>query len=218
MIGFITIFATSLVLVLVAEMADKTQLLTLSLSCRFPARKVLLGVSLAIAVLNLVAVVIGALAGRFIPVTAVKIGAGLLFVAFGVWNLVAWERVKGETTEAEATEGESPPGHETEAEVCEVKSVSRFVALGVAAGFLVAEIGDKTQLATLSLGARYEGDLTDSAAVWLGATLGMILANALAVLVGHLAGRRLPERLMKRISGGLFVAFGVWTLVEALLG
>lgn len=205
MIGFITIFATSFVLVLVAEMADKTQLLTLSLSCRYPARKVLLGVGVAIAVLNLVAVVIGAVAGRFIPVTAVKIGAGLLFLGFGVWNLLAREKAR------------NPTNDETEGEECEVKSVSRFVSLGIAAGFLVAEIGDKTQLATLSLGARYEGDFTDSAAVWLGATLGMILANALAILAGHLAGRRLPERLMKRISGGLFVVFGVWTLVEAFL-
>ena len=43
----------------------------------------------------------------------------------------------------------------------------------------------------------------------------MILANALAVIVGHAAGRRLPEKLMKRISGVLFIAFGIWTLVEA---
>jgi len=205
MIAFLTTFATAFVLVLVAEMADKTQLLTLSLSCRYPARKVLLGVGIAVAVLNLVAVVVGALAGRFMPVTAVKIGAGVLFIGFGLWNLLAIERAR---TKA-ATED---PG----AEECEVRPRSRFLVLGIAAGFLVAEIGDKTQLATLSLGARYEGDLTESIAVWLGATVAMILANALAILVGHLAGRRLPEKLLKRLSGGLFVAFGAWTLIEAL--
>lgn len=202
MIGFLATFATSFLLVLVAEMADKTQLLTLSLSCRYPARKVLLGVGLAIAGLNLMAVVVGALAGRFIPVTAVKMGAGLLFLGFGLWNLLAL--------------GERREKADADPEACEVQDASRFVALGIAAGFLVAEIGDKTQLATLSLGARYEGDLTDSVAVWLGATLGMVLANALAIMVGHLAGRRLPAKLMKRISGGLFVAFGCWTLIEAL--
>jgi putative Ca2+/H+ antiporter (TMEM165/GDT1 family) len=199
MTTFLPTFATSFILVLVAEMADKTQLLTLSLSCRYPARKVLIGVGIAIALLNLIAVVIGALAGRFIPVTAVKIGAGVLFIGFGLWNLLAKEK---------------PAESEEE---CEVKSSGRFVILGIAAAFFVAEIGDKTQLATLSLGARYEGDLVDSLAVWVGATLGMILANALAVIVGHLAGRRLPERLMKRISGGLFIAFGIWTLVETFL-
>ena len=47
--------------------------------------------------------------------------------------------------------------------------------------------------------------------------MGMVLANGLAVIVGHAAGRRLPEKLMKRISGGLFVGFGIWTIVSALV-
>ncbi len=194
-----TAFITAFVLVTIAEMADKTQLLTLSLSCRYPARKVLIGVALAIAVLNVIAVVVGAVAGRFIPITAVKIGAGVLFLGFGVWNLLAKDQP-------------------AEAEECEVRvRSSKYVILAVTAAFLLAEIGDKTQLATLSLGARFEGSLFNSAGVWLGATVGMILANALAIVVGHVAGRRVPERLMKRISGGLFVAFGIWTLVEAFL-
>jgi putative Ca2+/H+ antiporter (TMEM165/GDT1 family) len=190
-----TAFITAFVLVTIAEMADKTQLLTLSLSCRYPARKVLIGVAIAIALLNLVAVVIGAVAGRFIPVTAVKIGAGIIFVGFGLWNLLSKDKVE-------------------EAENCEVRS-DRYVILAVAAAFIVAEIGDKTQLATLSLGARFEGGFLSSVGVWLGATVGMIVANTLAVIVGHTAGRRVPERLMKRISGGLFIAFGLWTLVDA---
>ena len=193
-----TPFITSFILVTLAEMADKTQLLTLSLSCRYPARKVLIGVAIAIAVLNLVAVVVGAVAGRFIPLTAVRIGAGILFIGFGFWNLLARERP--------AQGGEE----------CEVKS-SRHVIPAVAGAFLVAEIGDKTQLAVLSLGARFEGGLLSSAEVWLGATIGMVLANGLAVIIGHTAGRRVPEKLMKRISGALFIGFGIWTLVEVLV-
>jgi len=192
-----TAFLSALVLVTIAEMADKTQLLTLSLACRYPARQVLIGVSLAIAGLNLIAVAIGALAGRFIPVTAVQIGAGVLFIAFGLWNLLAREK---------------PADPET----CEIRS-SRFVVGAVALAFFVAEIGDKTQLATISLGARFEGSLWASVGVWAGATIGMIIANSLAVIVGHVAGKQVPERLMKRISGGLFVAFGTWTLVAALV-
>jgi Ca2+/H+ antiporter, TMEM165/GDT1 family len=192
-----TPFITSFILVTLAEMADKTQLLTLSLSCRYPARKVLIGVAIAIAVLNLAAVVVGAIAGRFIPLTAVRIGAGALFIGFGLWNLLAREKT-------------GPDGEE-----CEVKS-TRHIVPAVAGAFFVAEIGDKTQLAVLSLGARFEGSLLSSVGVWLGATIGMVLANGLAVLIGHTAGRRVPERLMKRISGVLFIGFGVWTLVEAL--
>jgi putative Ca2+/H+ antiporter (TMEM165/GDT1 family) len=192
-----TAFITAFVLVAIAEMADKTQLLTLSLACRYPVRKVLIGVGLAIAMLNVIAVVIGAVAGRFIPVSAVQIGAGVLFVAFGLWNLLAKDKPE-------------------EAEECEVRS-DKHVVLAVTGAFLLAEIGDKTQLATLSLGARFEGSLLSSVGVWAGATVGMILANALAVIVGHVAGRRVPEKLMKRISGVLFVGFGIWTLVEAFL-
>jgi putative Ca2+/H+ antiporter (TMEM165/GDT1 family) len=192
-----TAFITAFVLVTIAEMADKTQLLTLSLACRYPARKVLIGVALAIAMLNLVAVIIGAVAGRFIPITAVKIGAGVLFLGFGLWNLLAKDKPQA-------------------AEECEVRS-DRYVILAVMGAFLIAEIGDKTQLATLSLGARFEGSIINSVGVWLGATVGMILANALAVIIGHTAGRRVPEKLMKRISGVLFVGFGIWTLVGAFV-
>lgn len=192
-----TAFITAFVLVTIAEMADKTQLLTLSLACRYPARKVLIGVALAIAVLNLVAVIIGAVAGRFIPITAVKIGAGVLFLGFGLWNLVAKDKPQ-------------------EAEGCEVRS-DKYVVLAVMGAFLIAEIGDKTQLATLSLGARFEGSFLNSVGVWLGATVGMVLANALAVIIGHTAGRRVPEKLMKRISGALFIGFGIWTLVGAFV-
>jgi putative Ca2+/H+ antiporter (TMEM165/GDT1 family) len=194
-----TPFITSFILVTLAEMADKTQLLTLSLSCRYPARRVLIGVGIAIAVLNLVAVVVGAAAGRFIPLTAVRIGAGVLFIGFGLWNLLA-------ARDRPSQEGED----------CEVKS-SRHVVLAVAGAFFIAEIGDKTQLAVLSLGARFEGSVLSSVGVWLGATVGMVLANGLAVIIGHTAGRRVPEKLMKRISGALFIGFGIWTLVEAFV-
>lgn len=196
-IAGMTAFISALVLVTIAEMADKTQLLTLSLACRYPARRVLIGVAIAIALLNLIAVVIGAVAGRFIPVTYVKVGAGLLFIAFGLWNLLAKDKPE-------------------EPEDCQVRS-GRRITWAVAGAFFVAEIGDKTQLATLSLGARFEGSLLASIGVWAGATIGMIIANSLAVGIGHAAGRRVPERLMKRISGGLFIAFGIWTLVEAFL-
>jgi len=147
-----TAFLTAFVLVAIAEMADKTQLLTLSLACRYPARRVLVGVGLAVAVLNLLAVLVGAVAGRFIPLTAVKIGAGALFIGFGIWNLLIEEKLQPE-------------------EECEVKS-GRHVTLAVMGAFLLAEIGDKTQLATLSLAARFDGSTWDSAGVWFGATIG----------------------------------------------
>ncbi|MFH0916386.1 MAG: TMEM165/GDT1 family protein, partial [bacterium] len=65
--------------------------------------------------------------------------------------------------------------------------------------------------------ARFGDSLLSSVGVWVGATVGMVLANALAVIVGHVAGRRVPKTLMRRISGVLFIGFGIWTLVGAFL-
>lgn len=186
-------FLAALFLVGVAEMADKTQLLTLSLVCRYPWRQVLLGIAISIAVLNAAAVAIGTLLGRFIPVTPLKVVAGLAFIGFGLWTLLAKEKADEE-------------------ESCEPKP-RRSASLAIAGAFLVAEIGDKTQLAALSLSARY----SDYIGVWAGATLGMLAANGLAILLGVLAGKHLPETTMKRASAALFIGFGIWTLVEALV-
>ena len=187
-----TALFASFLLVAVAEMADKTQLLTLSLACRYRPRNVFIGVTLAIMVLNAVAVGIGALLGAFLPVLPLKIGAGCLFIAFGVWTLL--EHVQ-------------PTGDE-----CATPS-SRVEIMAAMGAFLLAEMGDKTQLATLSLAARYDAYL----AVWAGATLGMVLANAVAVGIAMIAGSRLPEGLLRKISAVLFVGFGVWTIVEVLV-
>ena len=201
-----TAFIAAFVLVAIAEMADKTQLLTLSLACRYPARKVLIGVGIAIAMLNVIAVVIGAVAGRFIPVSAVQIGAGVIFVAFGLWNLLTKDKPE-------------------EDEECEVRN-NKHVILAVTGAFLLAEIGDKTQLATLSLGARFDGSLLSSVGVWAGATVGrpmprpdlpMRLPWPRATATPWRCWRRVPEKLMKRVSGALFVGFGIWTLAEAFL-
>lgn len=191
-----TALLTTFFLVGIAEMADKTQLLTLCLTCKYPARTVLLGVALAIGLLNLLAVAIGGLAGQLLPVVPIKIAAGILFLAFGAWTLLA--RDDGDSEEACDT---TPEG-----------GLRRSAVLTVAVAFLIAEIGDKTQLATLSLAARYEA----FAMVWIGASLGMLAANALAIVGGSLLSDRLPEATLKKVSGLLFIAFGIWTLVDVL--
>jgi putative Ca2+/H+ antiporter (TMEM165/GDT1 family) len=188
-----TALATSFVLILLAEMADKTQLLTLCLTCRYPARKVLAGITLAIALLNLMSVGIGGLLGNFLPVTGVKLGAGLLFLGFGAWTLLSPQA-------EDSTECETGAG--------------RSAVVAVALAFLVAELGDKTQLAGLSLAARFGSFLP----VWAGATLGMVAANSLAIGGGALLGSRLSQATLRRMSAILFMAFGTWTLATVLVG
>lgn len=193
MLAFMSAFFASLMLVTIAEMADKTQLLTLCLTCRYPARKVLLGIALAIAVLNFLAVFVGGLAGEFLPVTPVKAVAGLIFIGFGLWTLL------------------QRPADEDE--VCETKP-RRSAVVAVALAFFVAEMGDKTQLAVVSLAANYNAFLP----VWAGASLGLLAANSLAIGGGTLLGNRLPEQRIRRISGILFIIFGMWTLGSLVMG
>ncbi|MDI6815744.1 MAG: TMEM165/GDT1 family protein [Actinomycetota bacterium] len=83
----------------------------------------------------------------------------------------------------------------------------------IAITFFIAEFGDKTQLATVSLAAKYNSFV----GVWLGSTFGMITADGLALIVGVAAGKRLPQERIKYISAGIFILFGIITLAQALL-
>lgn len=206
MLPAMTALLASFFLVGMAEMADKTQLLTLCLACRYPARKVLLGTTLAIAALNLAAVLVGGAAGALLPIRPIKVTAGLLFLAFGLWML------RPETAQPNA--GPAPNPDITQA--CDTDAgpeSGRGAVASVALAFIVAEAGDKTQLATLSLAAGSGAP----AAVWLGATLGMLAANGLAIGGGTLLGTRLPEMALKRISALLFIVVGSWTLADTFL-
>jgi Ca2+/H+ antiporter, TMEM165/GDT1 family len=121
--------------------------------------------------------------------------AGLAFVAFGVWTLRG-----DELTEAEADKASRA-----------VRSA--FVAVAVA--FFLAELGDKTMLATITLATR-EGWV----GTWVGSTLGMVAADAIAIAVGAVLGRRLPEKVVRIGAAVLFFLFGGLLIAEGagLLG
>jgi uncharacterized membrane protein len=81
--------------------------------------------------------------------------------------------------------------------------------LAVTSAFLLAELGDKTMLATITLAADH-----DWVGVWIGSTVGMVAADALAILVGAVAGKHLPERVIQLGAAALFLVFGLYMLVE----
>ena len=183
-------FWASLFFITVAEMGDKTQLVALSFATKYKAWKVIAGVFLATLVVHLLSVVIGQQTSAFIPMYYLKIIVGASFIAFGLWTL------KGDKLEEED------------------KKVSRFgPLLTVAVAFFLAELGDKTQLATISMAAQYKSFI----GVWLGSTLGMVIADGLAIIVGIVVGKKLPERIIKYVSAAIFIGFGVYTLLEALV-
>lgn len=180
----------SLLLIAVAEMGDKTQLLALSLASRYQALKVLLGITIATLFVFLFSTFVGQAVSRFIPMRHLQIIVGLAFVAFGIWTLIG-----NSFLEKESKNGE------------------RSVVITVAVAFFIAELGDKTQLATVSLAAKYRSFM----GVWLGSTLGMVIADSIAIGVGNVAGKKLPEKIISYISAGIFIGFGMIAIVETLI-
>ena len=81
----------------------------------------------------------------------------------------------------------------------------------VTSAFLLAELGDKTMLATITLAAD-----NDWVGVWIGSTVGMVAADALAILVGAIAGKHLPERLIQIVAAASFLVFGIFILIDGI--
>lgn len=177
-------------LVFVAELGDKTQLVALGFGARHRLAPVLTGVVVAYMATNLLSVVVGGLLGATLPTRAIGLAGGLLFLGFAAWTL---------------TRGEGDDEDEA------VRTGDRSVVLSVATAMFVAELGDKTMLATATLAAQGNPVL-----VWVGATIGIILAGALGVLLGRWFGARLPERATRIGSAVLFAVFGVVLLVTNL--
>ncbi|HEY8560229.1 MAG TPA: TMEM165/GDT1 family protein [Pyrinomonadaceae bacterium] len=184
-------FWISLIYVFVAEMGDKTQLVALAFATKYKTWTVLAGVFLATFVVHLISVVIGGAVSHALPVYWIKIIAGLSFIFFGLWTL------RGDSLDEDEVEG----------------AKSRFgPLLTVAVAFFLAELGDKTMLATITVASEQQ----DFYGVWIGSTIGMVLADALAIVVGKLMGKSLPDILIKYVGAAVFLISGFWTLWEAI--
>lgn len=187
----------SLGLVFVAELGDKTQLVALGFGARHRVGPVLVGVALAYAVSNLLLVVAGGLLGVALPVRAIGLIGGVLFLGFAAWTLREWGADTGDDAVPDGQEGPAVD--------------RRSIVLSVAAAMFVAELGDKTMLATATLAAQGSPVHT-----WVGATVGIILSGALGVLLGRVFKARLPERVTRLGSAALFALFGTVLLVANL--
>lgn len=179
--------------VFLAELGDKTQLVAVSLATRHRASLVLFGIFVAFAITQGFAAIVGGLLGAALPETAIGFGAAAIFFGFAVWTWL------------DADEDEEDDL------VSAVGGGLRALA-GVIVAMTVAELGDKTMLATTTLAADRDPFLT-----WIGGTLGATAAAGLGVVVGRLLGARLPARTTKRLAAVLFALFGVLLLVDTLL-
>ena len=196
-------------IVFLAELGDKTQLVALGFGARFRLSTVLAGVALGYMASMLLSVVIGGLLGATLPTNAISIGGGVLFLGFAVWTI--WSGDEDDPDDGVADTRVSEADGATEPEGIVVSNPR--IALSIAVAMFAAELGDKTMLATATLAAKGNPVL-----VWIGATIGIMLAGTVGVVVGRWLGDRLPERLILIGSSVLFFVFGVVLIVTGILG
>ena len=188
----LTAILVSLAVVFVAELGDKSQLMTMTYALRHRWWVVLSGVGIASFLVHGLSVTIGHFLGLTLPERPIAFAAAIAFLLFAVWT---WR--------------ERPAGDNEDVKIAE----PRHVLLAVISSFVLAELGDKTMLATVALASDHNW-----AGVWIGATAGMVLADGVAIAVGALLHKRLPERFLHGVASVLFLLFGLWLLFDSALG
>lgn len=184
-------FLLSFGVIFVAELGDKSQLMALTFATRFKAWHVILGITIATTLVHLASVGIGVGLGAALPTGWINVVAAAAFFGFAAWT---W---RGDTLTAQEKD--------------KAERTTRTAVIAVGTAFFLAELGDKTMLATITLATDHNW-----LGIWIGSTLGMVVADALAILVGRYLGQRLPERLIRYGAAALFVMFGIWLLIEGV--
>lgn len=184
-------FLLSFVVIFVAELGDKSQLMALAFATRYRAIDVLIGVSVATLLVHLGSVVLGATVAAALPTRAIALLAGAAFFVFAAWTF------RGDALD--------------EDEANKPNRTARSIIIMVGTAFFLAELGDKTMLATITLATREE-----AVGTWLGSTAGMVVADAIAIAIGKVFGARLPERLIRYGATAAFAVFGALLVSEGL--
>jgi len=184
-------FLLSFGIIFIAELGDKSQLMAMTFATRYRALTILLAITVATALVHLLSVMVGAAVGAALPTNAISVVAGIAFVGFAAWTL------RGDTLDDD--------------DVTRAGRRNRSVFLTVGLAFFLAELGDKTMLATVTLAA--DNGLVGT---WLGSTLGMVAADGLAILVGQQLGARLPEKTVRIGAATIFLIFGLVLIADGL--
>jgi putative Ca2+/H+ antiporter (TMEM165/GDT1 family) len=182
-------FVIATFFVFIAEMGDKTQLVALLFATRYKAITVLAGVFGATFLVHLVSVGLGEAAGTVIPAIWIRLLAGAAFIAFGIWSFYGDTLKEDETGVAEYRWGP---------------------LITVATTFFIAELGDKTMLATITIASEQR----QFVAVWLGSTVGMVAADGIAIAVAGTMRKRLPEKALRYSAAVIFIVSGIVTILS----
>lgn len=177
-------------LIFVAEMGDKTQILALAFATRFPVKKVLAGIGLGAFLNHGLAVALGNYLSKVVPINTVQMIAGIAFVGFALWTL----KPDDEKEEEKETKMHLGP------------------TATVALAFFLGELGDKTQLTAITLAA----DAKYPIMILAGTVSGMIATGALGIFIGKKLGDRIPELGIKILAASIFMFFGIQKLFETV--
>ena len=195
MTGVMIIFLTVLITIFVAEMGDKTQLLLVAMAGKYKIPHILTGTWLATIVLNLMAVGVGAALSRYLDMRIIKLVAGAAFFWFAYAAL--------QSDDEEEEQKEMGP-----------RLSPVFAIFG---SFFIGELGDKTQLSAITLAANYTNhSLMNAVYVFLGCTLGLILADLIGLIAGVILKSKLPSKALNILSFIIFAVFGVLSIREAM--
>lgn len=178
------------ILIFIAEMGDKTQILAMAFATRFPVKKVILGIFLGSFLNHGLAVLLGSYISNFIPINTIQVVAGFAFVGFSLWTL-------------------REDGNEDESE----KQKFKFGPIAtVAVAFFIGELGDKTQLAAITLATESAYPLV----TLCGTVLGMIVTGSIGIMIGKKLGNKAPEFAIKIIAASVFMFFGITKIYQTV--
>lgn len=188
-------FASTFILVFVTELGDKSMLLALTFGSRYRAWLVITAVVIAGALVMAIAVIAGGAVDAALPTSWIAGIAGLLFIAFGIWT---WFNVDSDE----------------DVESASVRTDGAWLTvLAIVGAFVIAEVGDKTQLAVLSISGLSPASRVG---VWAGGAAGFVLVDSMAVLLGDRLRRLASAELIERASAVAFVLFGLIALFVAV--
>ncbi len=195
--SFVT-FATTLGLIALLEIGDKTQLITISLATRHPWTKVLVGAAVGLTTATAIGAAIGGVLAAVLSVWLIfiKLGGGILFVALGVWTVFVAVRRHGEAEPLTKT-----------------LSGARGAFVETVSFTFLAEFGDKTQIAVIILAATYAAPIS----VFAGASLAETLVAVTSVMIGAGLSRILTKRRLEAFSTALFIMAGALLILEAFV-
>lgn len=176
--------------IFVAEMGDKTQILAMAFATKYPVKKVLLGILIGSFLNHGLAVFLGNLLSKYIPINSLQIIAGFAFVGFALWTLLA-------NDEEDETEN---------------KRIRFGPVITVSLAFFLGELGDKTQLAAITLSTEALYPL----AILCGTVSGMVFTGSIGIFIGKKLGEKIPEIAIKLFAAGVFLFFGLIKLFQTL--